>query len=188
MVTDAPKRRWYQFSLVTLMIVVTVAIVAFGGWVQYRRQRAQENRGLVATSEKATKTAMAALEEKGGWAYSFYEERRPQSWLEERFDDPGDADDPTGVLMVTLVNLEFPWITDADLIHLKGLTDVRLLRLNTNITDAGLEHLKGMTNLQLLDLRGSNTQYVEVKFHSSSITDEGVKKLQQALPNCKIER
>ena len=39
-----PKRRWYQFSLLTLLVVMTVATVAFGGWVQYRRQRAQENR------------------------------------------------------------------------------------------------------------------------------------------------
>ncbi|MCH8042100.1 MAG: hypothetical protein IID44_00130 [Planctomycetes bacterium] len=34
------KRRWYQFSLKTLMIVMTVATVAFGGWVQYRQYRA----------------------------------------------------------------------------------------------------------------------------------------------------
>ncbi|MCH8047628.1 MAG: hypothetical protein IID44_28375 [Planctomycetes bacterium] len=38
--TSQPKRRWYQFSLRTLMIVMTVSTVAFGGWVQYRQYRA----------------------------------------------------------------------------------------------------------------------------------------------------
>jgi hypothetical protein len=45
---------------------------------------------------------------------------------------------------------------------------------NTKIGDAGLEHLKGLTQLQFLAL--GNT----------AVTDAGVKKLRQALPNCKI--
>jgi hypothetical protein len=42
------------------------------------------------------------------------------------------------------------------------------------VTDTGLEHLRGLTQLQLLYLGGTQ------------ITDEGVKKLQEALPNCEI--
>ncbi len=46
--------------------------------------------------------------------------------------------------------------TDAALIHLDGLTDIRTLYLsNTAVTDAGLVHLKGMTKLQYLDLGNS---------------------------------
>lgn len=44
------------------------------------------------------------------------------------------------------------------------------------VADVGLEHVKGLTNLQELDLRGTQ------------VTEEGVKKLQEALPNCKIHR
>jgi hypothetical protein len=44
-----------------------------------------------------------------------------------------------------------------------------------NLTDGGLEHLKGLTNLQ------------KMSFSNTGVTDEGVKNLQQALPNCKIE-
>ena len=53
------KRRWYQFSLRTLLITMTVATVAFGGWVQYRRERARENRERVAEVEEA----VAAIEQ-----------------------------------------------------------------------------------------------------------------------------
>ena len=45
----------------------------------------------------------------------------------------------------------------------------------TQVTDAGLEHLKGLTSLRSLQL------------HRIQVTDEGVKKLQQALPKCWIE-
>jgi hypothetical protein len=68
-------------------------------------------------------------------------------------------------------------VTDAGLDYLKGLTQLRTLYLgNTPVTDAGLEHLSGLTQLQFLCLE--NTQ----------VTDEGAKRLQQALPKCRIER
>ena len=40
MSTTMHKRRWYQFSLGTLLVVMTVSTVAFGGWVHYRQYRA----------------------------------------------------------------------------------------------------------------------------------------------------
>jgi hypothetical protein len=56
------------------------------------------------------------------------------------------------------------------------LTDVaRLFLGHTQVADTGLEHLEGLGQLQWLSLRGTQ------------VTDEGVKKLQQALPNCKID-
>jgi hypothetical protein len=47
---------------------------------------------------------------------------------------------------------------------------------DTGITDAGLKHLVGLTRLQELDLHGTH------------VTDEGIAKLQEALPNCQITR
>jgi len=63
-------------------------------------------------------------------------------------------------------------ITDAGLVHLAGLTSLQELF----VTDAGLVHLKGLTSLQTLGL--GNTQ----------VTDAGVAKLKEALPNCEISR
>ena len=53
------------------------------------------------------------------------------------------------------------FLSDAELVHLKGLTSLKSLVLGSDITDAGLVHLKGMTSLQTLSL-------------SSQITDAGV--------------
>ncbi len=76
---------------------------------------------------------------------------------------------------VVEVDLASIQVTDAELNHLKGLTQLRHLWLNsTQVTDIGLENLKGLTQLQTLFLQGTQ------------VTDEGVKKLQQALPSCKI--
>jgi Leucine-rich repeat (LRR) protein len=67
-------------------------------------------------------------------------------------------------------------VTDAGLVHLNALTQLQSLHLSgSQVTDASLEHLKALTNLQELHLQ--NTE----------VSDEGVKKLLQALPNCKIE-
>jgi hypothetical protein len=48
--------------------------------------------------------------------------------------------------------------------------------IGTRVTDSDLVQLKGLTQLRALHLTSTN------------VTDEGVKKLQQALPNCKITR
>ena len=75
---------------------------------------------------------------------------------------------------IATVRLTGTKVTDAHLVHLKGLTSLGNLELrDTQITDAGLEHLKGMTSLR--DLHLWNTR----------VTDDGVKKLQEALPNCR---
>jgi Leucine Rich repeat len=61
-----------------------------------------------------------------------------------------------------------------DLKELRNLTDLCLR--STKVTDAGLKVLVDLKNLKRLEL-----EYTKV-------TDAGVKELQNALPNCKIER
>jgi len=201
MTNSKPKRRWYQFSMRTLLVVMLVFCLGVG-WAGARMQRAQENRERVA----AVVTAVTEIEKLGGMISSGYEDSathqdlRPQTWLETLFDDPGSRDDPVGVLEVMEVSFAFTDdITDAGLEHLKGMTKLTILDLrearvtnaglehlkdlpklyflslgDTRVTDAGLEYVKGLTNLRTLNLRGTQ------------VTDEGVKKLQRALPNCKI--
>jgi hypothetical protein len=82
-----------------------------------------------------------------------------------------------GLVQLQNLALDKTQVTDAGLEHLKGLAKLQWLSLsNTHVTDVGLAHLKGLTNLN--DLFLDNTQ----------VTDKGVKELQQALPDCRIER
>ena len=205
--TQSPKtkRRWYQFSLKTLLVVVSLSCFGFA-WIGWRMQQARENRERVAASEKEIEKTVAAIENSGGMVFSGNEERRPQTWLEGQFDDPGDADDPVrdDLKVTTVIFLSYAQggkvtdaeleqllkglenledldlyrtnITDAGLEHVKVLKNLRYLNLHwqKKVTDAGLEYLKGLESLQHLDLRGTN------------VTDEGVNKLQRALPNCRI--
>jgi hypothetical protein len=185
---DSPKhkRRWCRFSLLTLMVVVTLFTVMVGcfvGWVQYRRQRAQENRDGVAAVEEAVEEA----HELGGWidldTGPSYRERRARSWLELQFDDPASGSDPftrrpsvglygtetSDARLERLIGLEYlrrveisalyvakTNVSDVGLKHLREMTGLRLLNLgSTKVTDAGLEHLKGLKSLQYLNLKGT---------------------------------
>ena len=66
-------------------------------------------------------------------------------------------------------------VTDFGIRNLKGLTSLRALSLSyTYLTDAGLVHLVGLTNLETLSISGNQ------------LTNIGVKRLQAALPGCKI--
>jgi len=88
-----------------------------------------------------------------------------------------DTDSPTRpVISVSLSFRGGFMLADADLLCLKGLASLRTLSLagQVYVTDAGLEHLRGLTSLKALDLRGTR------------VTDEGIKTLQQALPDCTI--
>jgi hypothetical protein len=68
-----------------------------------------------------------------------------------------------------------PAVTDAELVHLDRLVELRELNLSgTNVSDAGMKHLERLTKLQ------------EVVVSYTNVTHEGVQKLQVALPNCKI--
>jgi hypothetical protein len=68
-------------------------------------------------------------------------------------------------------------VTDAGLMHIKGLTKLQYLGLwNTKVSGVGLANLKGLSQLRVLELEGNK------------VSDSAVKNLQQALPNCRIER
>ena len=78
---------------------------------------------------------------------------------------------------VTGLDLSSTKVTDAELVHIQGLSQLQTLNLgSTSITDAGLAHLAGLTELQVLDLS------------STKVTDAGVAELKRALPKVTIKR
>jgi Leucine-rich repeat (LRR) protein len=82
-----------------------------------------------------------------------------------------------GLAQLGVLKLGSTQVTDSGLKKLKGSSQLHWLALNnTAVTDSALEYLKGLTHLQVLELRNTH------------VTDEGVKKLLQALPNCRVAR
>jgi hypothetical protein len=177
-----PKRRWFQFSLRTLMIFVTACAVA-GSWLAVKVQRAKRQRESVAAIGKA----------KGRVRYDYefhdeFDEPPGPVWLRDLLgiDFVANAVDatigPDGELQALaglphLQRLRLGWtnVTDIELQHLTELSHLEYLGLNgTQVTDAGLERLKGMSQLGRLDLRGTQ------------VTDQGVQDLRQVLPHCMI--
>lgn len=74
-------------------------------------------------------------------------------------------------------NLGVGWtkITDAGLVHLKELPNLKYLDLRfTRITDVGLGHLKGVKKLENIYLGGTK------------VTPAGVKGFQQHFPSCNV--
>ncbi|MCH8047645.1 MAG: hypothetical protein IID44_28460 [Planctomycetes bacterium] len=148
-----PKRRWYQFSLRTLL-VVSVAIAAALGYFsdRVRTQRA----------------AVAAIREAGGDVIYDWEYCDPQSaeaYLESIDRQPRIPKWITDYLgddvFYSVAEVSFPgaWKYTAH-----------------ECTDDTLTHLHGLPRLKRVTLK------------MTRVTDEGVEKLQQALPNCRIQR
>jgi hypothetical protein len=104
-----------------------------------------------------------------------------------------------GLANLESLDLGVTKVTDAGLAHIEGLTQLRHLDLACQLTDVGLVHLKGLKQLQSLNLADTkvtdaglehlkalpNLRYVRLFF--DKVTAKGVKELQQALPNCKID-
>ena len=169
--------RWrFQFSIRSLL-VLTVAVAIPCSWL-----------GVEMKEAKRQREAVAAIERLGGsveWSRPF-----GPAWLRSSFGDGFYRH----VISVTVSGSQ---VTDASLECISDLPQLRSLYIcsqsfsfsgnsyrlreaeensRTKVTNAGLKHLTGLSHLELLAL--IDTQ----------VTDEGVKELQQALPNCKIEQ
>jgi hypothetical protein len=140
--TPKPRRRWLQFSLRTLLVLILVCGCGLG-WLARETQR-------VRTQREAAK----AIEQLGG-AVSYdpvsgFGVRRVVAWLGQLFGEDLSRD-------VTWVVLSGTQVSDSGLVHLQGLTQLKVLRLNdTQVSNAGLTHFQGL--MQLIALSLDNTQ------------------------------
>jgi hypothetical protein len=203
----APKvrLRWYQYSLRSLFIFVTLCAIACSWFTtEYRRV---ERRHLA--WKRLDSIAFSSQNGKPPW-YS--------RWL---YDLVGD-EDCANVGFVVLGNQAE--VTDEDLeaagnfeelyqlcagskiVSDRGLKSIEVLtRLvwldlaSANITDAGLLHLRGMKQLEYLGLAGTKItdaglehlavlkQLKNLDVADTRVSAEGINKLRRALPNCKIQ-
>jgi len=90
-------------------------------------------------------------------------------------------------------------VTDAELVHLEGLTELQNLILwGTQVSDAGLVHLEGLTKLKavslaetkvtdagLVHLRGL-VNLTQLYLDRTQVTNAAVAELKKSLPNCMV--
>ena len=172
--TDKPKprRRWLQFSLRTLFIVVTVFCV----WL-----------GFVVSKAREQRLAVEAIRAVGGYVsynYQYSAQVGVLGWPKVLGNPPPPLPGP--VWLRKLIGTEYFSIATEVWLSGQRTNDIpfsaiqRLRKLtgltihDTKITDTELEHLQGLASLKTL-------YFVNVE-----ISDEGIKKLEAALPNCEI--
>ena len=159
-------RSRFQFSIRSLLVLVVVVAIPCSWMMQeIKRQR----------------KAVAAINESGGQV-SWYGPFGP-IWLTRLLGDDF-------FLAVYSVQWPGPQVTDADLEHLTGLKQVRLLLLDsTQVSDAGLEKLKGLKQLEILSLNETKItdaglehvkglkQLKQLSVYGTKITDAGLEHL-----------
>ena len=160
------KRRWYQFYLWHLVVLMTLACVVTAcvvtGWKEYQRAKAiarEEAMGRAIAERYAEQSVYtSACASAGGIAFS------------------SDAElAQMGTLRIEAATLTSHEVTDEGLACLRNRTTLTSLDLlDTQVTDKGLKHLHGLTNLN------------EVRIFSDRVTQEGIEELQAALPKCQI--
>ena len=176
------KRRWFQL---TMLVVMTLACVGLG-WLAYERNEVRKRR-----------QAIAAIQEFGGDVrFDVKKPFRPK-WLR-----PLLGDDSAGEVEAVGHWGAGGGITDAQLVHLRGLTELKFLdlRRHPQLTGAGLVHLQNLTELEILEL--SDTQVSDaglvhlkrlkklewLNLYGTRVTEQGASELQKALPNTQITR
>jgi len=180
--TATLKRRWYQFSLKTLMMMMVLLCLGPDGYVAFEQNKVHRQ-----------KEAVEAIEKLGGVVeYGRNLSTRPAILRQILGDDT--------IGMVESVDFWNPaQVTDTDLVHLARLQRLETLHLNNSqVTDVGLKHLASLRDLSILYL--DDTQITDaglvhltdlkglrfLNLYRTQVTDAGVAELRKSLPNCQI--
>lgn len=181
--SNSPKRRWFQYSLKTLFIAITLASLAMGLLFvsPAQRQRAAVQR----VHRLGGSYWYAEVKTKEPWA-----SRQLRKWLPRDFFDK-----------VAGVNLYATPTKDADLSDFRSFTEIQQIDLiGTKVTDSGLVYLRGCKQLRDLSLDGTEItgtglthlhqlkQLEKLSITHTKATDASISELQKALPGCRIIR
>jgi hypothetical protein len=184
-----PRRRWLQFSLRTLLVLMLMISVPLGVLASKIR-KAREQRIVVQKIQELDGMAIhcGQLEPREKWP------PRIPLWLRKTLGDDFFR-------TINYVHLRGPKVTDAELVRLRALPQLRSLYLRgSRVTDAGLVHVCGLPHLRTLSLNSTGvtdaglvclrglTSLKSLSLAETHVTATGVAELQQALPNCKITR
>ena len=180
--TATPKRRWYQFSLKTLLMAMLLLCLGPGGYVAYEQNKVRRQKEAVEAIEKLGGVVEYGRSVSGRSAMPRQILGDDTIGMVESVDfwNPFQVTDAALMYLARLPRLKHlhltdTQVTDAGLKQLAGLKDLSGLTLdNTQVTDAGLVHLAGLKGLKHLNI------------YKTQVTDAGVAELQKSLPNCRI--
>jgi hypothetical protein len=147
--SDKHKRRWFQFSLRSLLIATVICAVACG-WLGKKVEQKRDERDAV----------QAIVKLGGGVQYDYQQGSggtpHGPAWLRKLLGDDflSHVERVDFIGRSEVVGGTGGGVTDDDLAHLKALPQLKELglALTPRITDAGLEHLKGLTELNYIAL------------------------------------
>jgi len=177
MTDPKPKRRWFQFSLRTLLLLVTLcaglcswvgvkirqakrageaatAIEKLGGFVRWE---GSARRDWLRTLLRIETVTCVGFDHKVKWEYLQPFNELQQLHLENSQINDAGLGHIEGLGQLEELYLCGTPVTDAGLEHLNRLSQLKILWLNgTKVDDAGLKHLKGLNRLESLFLDGTN--------------------------------
>jgi hypothetical protein len=191
------KRRWFQFSLRTLLIFTMASAIACG-WIgkrieqkRYEREAARAIEGLGGSVRYDYRDATGAPAGPA-WLRNLAGDNFFSAVVEVNLLGNPDVTDNDLAQLEELRDLQAldifdTKITNGGLIHLERLTKLKRLFLGyTRITDAGLKHLQALNQLGELSLWKTDvtdsglkcveelTTLRELYLHSTRITDAGL--------------
>jgi hypothetical protein len=183
-------RRRFQFSIRSLFLLV-LAVAVPCGWLAVERERARRQSETVEWTRKLGGYVEYDWQE---WYANLLSPTQPPGTI-----FPRDLPGVDFFHVIVLIDLAGPQVTDAGLVYLERLTQLRGLILNrTQVTDAGLKHLKVLTRLQVLSLNYTQitdaglehleglSQLQSLGLEGTKVTEDGLQKLRHALSNCVI--
>jgi Leucine-rich repeat (LRR) protein len=188
-----PRRRWFRYSLTTLLGLVTVLCLVLGLWVQRaeRQRRAvaavQSLGGVVHYGDESGDDSVHVPK----WLLTLLGDDYFRSVTRLRLANPQVGDHELEQLKdltaLQVLRLEFTRVSDVGLAHLQGLTELRGLNLDhTQVSGPVLHHLKGMTKLQGLYIESTPlgdtalghlnglTALEELGLEDTQVTDAGL--------------
>lgn len=199
--TTTPKRRWYQFSLKAMLVVMTLVCFA-GGFVAYEQQKARAQKAVVEAIEKlggtvvydqevsvrsATMRQILGDETYGNLVTITFADTQVTDGI--AFFD-ADLVPIAGLNRLTHLDLDNTQVTDAGLVHLARLTKLKVLSLtNTRVEDVGLVQLSGLNQVEDLWLDGTQvtdaglvhltgfTKLEYLSLENTQVTDAGLEHL-----------
>jgi hypothetical protein len=157
--TPKPRRRWLQFSLRTLMVLMLAVGCGFG-WLGMKVKEARDQREAVEVIRRfgGHVTCVAAPRNTM---------RTAATWVGRLFGEDLSED-------VISVSFEDAEVTDDGLRHLKAFGQLRRLSLSgAAITDNGLKYLDGLSQLERLELGRKAPWFVDSDLSQQSAARQG---------------